>query len=182
MSDLVQTHVPTSVSKCRHVDNSPVADAVSSDPDISSDDDKTLASTPTPGTNTALTSSTPQSACTEAWHELEVELLTPGDYTPKYDAGCEASGEHVAAQLTADMTVPRCGLNNLPVDCDVEVLHQVNPDSHGALVTPAQGVAANGQQSHKPSPVNMVTPPTVASTVATPCFSECSDIVDLTQT
>ena len=165
------------------MDNSHNAEAASSDPDISSDDDKTVLATPRTQINTALTSSTPQSACTEVWHELEVEVLTPSDSTPRYDCESEASKVRVAAQPSGETTAARCAnRSSQPVNHDVDDLPQPNSDSPGALVTPAQGVDANRQTLLKRSPVNSMTPSTVASTVATPCFSECSDIVDLTQT
>ena len=155
------------------------AEAASSDPDISSDDDKTQANTPRVRAGPAVTASTPQSDCTEVWNELEVELLTPSDYPPRDAADREETDGHEVTHAAGQSTVPRFGFADRSGVSAEHGLHHVVEGDVGTVCTPAQGNAAIEQGVHRPSPLDLVTP---ASTVATPCFSEFSDVVDLTQT
>ena len=164
------------------MDGNDAAEAASSDPDISSDDDKTQANTPRVRAGPAVTASTPQSDCTEVWNELEVELLSPSDYTPRDDPDPEASDGHEVTHAAGQVTVPKFDFVDRSGVSAEQRLHHVVEGDVDTVCTPAQGNAAVEQGVHRPSPLDLVTPATIASTVATPCFSEFSDVVDLTQT
>lgn len=160
---------------CRHLESAKPAETASSDPDISSDDDKAHANTPRLQTgHTSVV--TPQTDRTEVWHELEVELLTPNDYLPHGDSGEDPRSQNEQPAEHQPQDGNRSCMNVEAAPCGVQ-------NGVETVCTPQQGTAV-ARQLHcmQSSPVNLLTPTSAASTVVTPCFSDCVDVVDLTQT
>lgn len=151
---------------CRHANATTAVTPAPSDVDISSDDGKSPVSTPQLPNNAGLPVQTPGTDSTEVWHELEVELLTPSDYLPRH-----------TQRDAEDVETPQ----RPPPDFS-STMGAGNIIAHFTDRTPAQGKQVTQQQPGRSAAVNLITPSTVASTIAKPCFSDSSDVVDLTQT